>query len=262
MNDVTKAIRLGNRVWNRLFYSELVETDQYQICFTPELPTLRYLSSAQAIRGGSIGELESEFTSRGLQPALFVDPLTPAYIRGGIQAGGYVKDEGDTDRYRALVLSDLIAPSPRAGLVLSAVDGRELDTFLRIVGETNGAPEAALRVLARKLGEKPSGSGTIVMPFLAKLDGIPASTVCLGMTEGFAYLSLGGTLEPHRRLGIFQALRLHCLAIARGLGCSHAFTNVAVPNEASQRVSDRSGFQDGFLHELWVKPYSTGSPTP
>lgn len=89
--------------------------------------------------------------------------------------------------------------------------------------------------------------------FLASVDGMPAGTGELYMSDGVAWLSADATLPQFRGRGVQTALQARRLAVAAEAGCELAVSEAA-PGGASQRNMQRHGFSVAYTRVDFAVP--------
>lgn len=260
---VTGIIKVSNRVWDYLYYDEVIDTPEFQVTLS-RLPDL-YLNSAHAVRTPDLKKIENFMTQRGKIPAIYTDPLTPTSLVNELFNQGYIRhdsgEHNETELWRILNLKgptqdpSSVLKVPESDLTLHYLtpqDNLQLADFLIIDGTTNQLDEQTVNQIRHNFLTK-SRPDTLVYPIVAYLKGQPVASMCLGISEGIAHISESGTQESYRGLGIFPWMRLKMIEKAHSARCDFLVSNTLESNSSSQRGSDKSGFLKGFYRHLWVK---------
>lgn len=261
-NEIVRAIRATNKIWDLTYYDQLLDTDNYQLCVTPQL-TDEYLNSIQAVQVDlTLQKIEHIFKINNMTPAIFTDPQTSAVLKDELIANGYQIIEEETELWR---IFDLKKQLPDAASVLRIpeseiefitfdpkTDSKNLEIFLKIDQTSNQIDDETIQQVRRNLLQK-SREDAEVIPIIALVNGSPAACLCLGISDGIGNISEAGTLENSRGQGIFPWLRIQCLRIAKEHGCDFVMSNTLASNTSSHRASDKAGFSRGFYRYLWLK---------
>jgi len=109
-------------------------------------------------------------------------------------------------------------------------------------------PPAAQRTLARIVAARPD---TCLL--LALVNGCPAGTGELYISDGVAWLSADATLPQHRRKGVQRALQAKRLQLGADAGCQFAVSE-ALPGSSSQRNMERAGFRVAYTRVDLMAP--------
>lgn len=232
--------RASNRFWHAMYYDELLEFDTHQVSYLKNANRL-YFNSAHSLckqDARILSGIEEFYRERGLPPAVYVDPESPAGLEDALKSRGYV--ERDEERENWYLLSFADAPSrakyPPHGddlprdpgtefLVFHAMtDSRLLDDFLRVDAEVNGLDAAAVASLKKNL-LRPKRSDVQLICALAVREGKPASTVLMGLHGRHAFLAEGATLSEFARQGLSTRMTAVCTRLAAQLGRDGVIVN-------------------------------------
>jgi len=235
-----KMFRASNRFWHAMYYDELLEFDSHQISYLNGANRL-YFNSAHSLCTDDariLAGIEDFYRQRGLPPAVYVDPESPAGLEEALKRRGYVERDEERENWYLLSFADAStrAKYPPHGDDLPRDPGTEfvvfhpmtdsplLDDFLRVDAEVNGLDAAAVASLKTNL-LRPKRSDVQLICALAIKDGKAASTVLVGFHEEHAFLAEGATLPAFARQGLSTRLTAVCTRLAARLGCAGVIVN-------------------------------------
>jgi GNAT superfamily N-acetyltransferase len=233
---VHALLRANNRVWAALYYDELVETPAFQLTAMAGADA-GYYNCAQAVTNAdpaTLDAVEAFYQARGLPPAFYLDPDSAPGLEEHLVSRGY--QETCAEEERCLVHDAARLPPPGSLLRLppdrvrlAHLGGPEdplFGAFLHVDGAANDLPARIVDRLAANL-RSPAPPGVELRCLLALVDGEPAASCLVGLHEEYALFAECGTLPEHRRRGLFSALVLSGLALARGRGAGTALLTAA-----------------------------------
>ena len=263
---IDTAIRANNKIWNKTYYDDLMQVENYIISITPSLPQPD-LNCVQAVRTSDVDEIEKRMISLGLEPAIYTDPNTPQSVTDQLSVKGYKMLDASTKNNQTEVwrVFDLTQPIPNAQSVLKIperdvelhivdpkMDRGMFNDFLIIDQKTNKLDDKTIAQLKKNILSKDSDD-TKIFVLVAKIMNQPVSALCLGFADRMGFISEAGTIEEHRGKGLFPWLRIKSLEFAKECRNTHVISNTLESNTSSHRSSDKSGFIRAFKRELWIK---------
>jgi len=259
---IHRLIRANNAVWAALYYDELVDTSDYQLTFM-EGADAGYYNCAQAVSRADddvVSAIESFYTTRGLPPAVYLDPESAPGLQSLLAAAGYAEVPDEQEHCYVFDLhAGVVAPPPATALhvpagrvravKLGGPDDPLLPAFLDVDATANALPDRVRRKLEHKL--RSPVANVEVCCLLALLDGQPASSCVVGLVGEYALFAEAGTLPAFRRLGLSSWLTLEGLALAQRSGARFAFltagagaaSNVMVHKLGLRRLCTRTYMQ-------------------
>lgn len=202
---------------------------------------------------GDIATIEEFYLSRGARPLMGVCPLAHPETIAALGSRGWVVDGFE---------NVLCRPVGRAGDPAFAVANERVE-----IREAVTAADRELWKMVAATGfsaplpplDEQLALGEIVIHrlgsvlLLAFIDGRPAGTAELFITDEIAWLSADATLPAFRRRGVQRALQAYRLARAAEAGCAIAVTEAA-PGGPSQRNMHRMGFEVAYTRADLTKP--------
>jgi GNAT superfamily N-acetyltransferase len=149
-------------------------------------------------------------------------------------------------------------PEPRAGVEVRPSPDDDFEAWLELdadgsaVADTEGVPaheEFPREVLINALRDIAAAGGR---RYLALLDGVPAGTGSMRITDRVAQFTGAATLPAYRRRGVQTALLAARLAAAAAAGCDVAVVTTQ-PGSKSQQNVQRQGFELLYTRAVLVK---------
>jgi len=99
-----KIFRASNKVWNAMYYDELLDTDDFQISYLKEADRL-YFNAAHALASASseiLDTIEFYFKQRSMQPGVYLDPANPTALEETLLQRGYSLAEEEEENWYVL----------------------------------------------------------------------------------------------------------------------------------------------------------------
>lgn len=189
------------------------------------------------VTNGDLIAVEDFYACRSSRTSVAVCPLADATLREGLARRGYVPTSFENVLVLDLGEARLDECDPRVEVCI--VDEATREVWAHTVahgfsesGVITPAEESLAAVIAHRANS---------VRFLALVDGKPAGTGELAMTDGVGWLSADATLPAFRGRGVQTALQIARLRAALDAGCALAVSESA-PGSASQRNMERRGF--------------------
>jgi GNAT superfamily N-acetyltransferase len=172
--------------------------------------------------------------------------ITEAISEAELTAAGYVRHREEIFWTRSL--AGLSAESPADGIVLERAEPADQERYATLCNRAFGdEPGAAAGRQVSSAIDRPGW-----LHHFAVIDGEPAATSSLYLTDQVAVLLTSGTLPAYRGRGAQSALIHQRLSEARQAGCHTAVCCTVVDN-ASPRNMERHGFEQAFRFWIWSK---------
>jgi GNAT superfamily N-acetyltransferase len=188
-----------------------------------------------------VAALIAFFEERGASPDVDVCPYADESLRRWIAEYRFVTTDFETVLYQPLPAPALPAPAPGVQVrIADSAEERELWGRLEALGFSESQPTDADLALSRSLALRGDA-----LPFLGYLDGEPAGTGMLVVSDGVAMFNGDSTLPDKRNRGVQSAILAARLAHASEAGCDLALIE-ATPGGASQRNQERLGFRVAY----------------
>lgn len=199
-----------------------------------------------------IEAIERFYIERGSEPTMSVCPLAHPTLTESLGHRGWV-----VDYYENLLVRDLLARidiAPPGDVTIIEVECvEEADVWTAVAATAFSAPLDPSPEQMYLCGLVAARSGTRL--FLALVDGHPAGTGELFVSNGVGWLSADATLPQFRGRGVQTALQSHRLTAARASGCEFAVSE-SLPGGVSQRNMQRHGFEVAYTRPTFVAPAS------
>ncbi len=260
-----KILRASNKVWNAMYYDELVETQEYQISYLKDADRL-YFNCAHALITSddqTLNLIETYFMERGVNPAFYLDSENPKDLEQKLRDRRYVDISEEEENWYVRDCSasllqkyeDQVATfqAQNPGLetcIFAPCESQDLfDTFLKIDGDVNEITPPVLEKLRHNLLE-PKDSDVQFLCALACENGEPVSVGLMGITQGMAFLSEDATRPQFRQRGFHNWVCLKRSISALKLGASHIIVNCD-GNSYSNRSYQRLGFTKLFSRQYF-----------
>lgn len=201
-----------------------------------------------------IDAIERFYRERGSEPTMAVCPLAHPTLTESLGLCGWV-----VDYYENLLIRDLAQPIDQTSVqgvaIIEVESAEEADVWTAVAATGFSAPLDPSPEQLYLCGLVAARPGTRL--FLALVDGHPAGTGELFVSNGVGWLSADATLPQFRGRGVQTALQSHRLAVARAGGCDMAVSE-SLPGGVSQRNMQRHGFEVAYTRPTFVAPARQG----
>lgn len=138
-----------------------------------------------------------------------------------------------------------------AGPFVHSVRAAEVDEWLRILAEANGAISTTARAISDEFGRAAHDLDGAV-DLLARVEGHAAACGSVQPVDGVAWLGGAATLPEFRGRGLQQTLLDMRIDIAARDGCE-LVAATAAPDSTSSRNLERSGLTIVDTHTVWTR---------
>jgi GNAT superfamily N-acetyltransferase len=134
-----------------------------------------------------------------------------------------------------------------SGVSVERVSGAAFDAYCEAAAR---GFDADLQELRRHAERQRENAGARFIPFLARVEGVPAGTAALGELGDHAYLAAASVVPEHRGAGVYRALiaaRLaHCAERGISLAVTHAREDTSAP------ILEHLGFETVYRFQMFA----------
>ena len=228
--------------------ARVIEGGGYVGCLCPLRPDRSIVNAVAYHDGealiGALDQLGQIYEDAGIQAWTVWAPAEDTDVIGALATAGHTLDGLPREMAGVLEAMDL---EPRAELDLDP------EPSWRDIGEIN---EAAYFQSAGGAYFGPALVGMQGRPYVARLDGVPASCLVVFDVEDDAYVGLVATRKDAQRRGLAGELLRHALREARERG---ATTTTLEATAAGAPVYARVGYEDLGVIQMWERRVSNES---
>lgn len=196
-----------------------------------------------------VAALVAFFDGHGMAPKLDVCPHADASLLRWLATYGFVVTGFETVLYQPLPAACTTPLARGVTVRVAATDAdRDLWAMLEARGFTDDAPTAEDAQLSHELSRRSDA-----LLFIGSVDGEPAGTGMLVMSDGIAAFNGDSTLPAMRNCGVQTAILAERLRVAEQAGCDLALIEAA-PDGTSQRNQLRAGFRVAYTRVSLERP--------
>lgn len=258
-------IRDSNRVWQAMYYDELIDKSEYQISYL-EKADRPYFNCAQVLQNKSyLDEIEDYFLTKKLPPAIYIDPEGPKDLEPFLRERGYQEVQEEQENWYSLdcgqinfhalrqEIQNYHASSPDIECVpfLPLTSSSLLDQFIKLNGWVNKISPQSLNKLKQNLLH-PKDSHIQFICFLVCKEGQAISCGLVSCFQNKAFLSEGATHPKHQNKGIYSWHRKMAILLALQHKFSHLYVNCD-RGAYSNHTYKRLGFQEICKRQFFIK---------
>ena len=188
-----------------------------------------------------VAALIAFFEGHGMAPKVDVCPHADASLLRWLVTYHFVATGFETVLYQPLPAARVAPPASGVTVrVAQTEEDRDLWAALEARGFTDDAPTADHVQLARDISRRSDA-----LLFIGSVDGEPAGTGMLVISDGIAAFNGDSTLPAMRNRGVQSAILAERLRHAEAAGCELALIEAA-PGGTSQRNQVRAGFRIAY----------------
>lgn len=188
-----------------------------------------------------VAALVAFFEERGMAPKVDVCPHADASLLRWLATYRFVVTDFETVLWQPLPAVRTVNPAPGVTVRIAGTDEeRRVWASLEARGFTNDDTTAEHVALADEISRRRDA-----LLFLGSVDGEPAGTGMLVMSDGIAAFNGDSTLPAMRNRGVQTAILAERLRYAEAAGCELALIE-ATPGGTSQRNQERAGFRVAY----------------
>ncbi len=216
-----KIFRASNKVWNAMYYDELLDTDDFQISYLKEADRL-YFNAAHALASASseiLDTIEFYFKQRSMQPGVYLDPANPTALEETLLQRGYSLAEEEEENWYVLECNkasledfetkikefQIKNQSLECIVFVPTLPSILLDQFLELNGYVNSISTPALQKLKDNLLNSKDPKIQFIC-IIARENEKAISTGLIGLYNNMAFLAEGATHPKFRQRGIYSWL--------------------------------------------------------
>lgn len=199
------------------------------------------LGMGRVVEKEEIAALVAFFAERATPARVDVCPHADPSLLRWLAEAGFVATDFETVLYQPLPATELRATAPGVEVrIASTPEAREVWADLEARGFTDDQPTEDHRILSTSIALRAQA-----IPFIGYLEGKPAGTGMLTISDGIAMFNGDSTLPAARNRGVQSALLAERLRYAAAVGCDLGVIEAA-PTGGSQRNQLRAGFRIAY----------------
>ena len=261
--DNHTVIRNANRIWQMMYYDELIEKREYQLSlvYNADRDYYNCAHDVNNLNAKNLLKIQKYFHKNNVPTSIYIEPCTQTYMIPKLLRAGYklVKEEQENWYFFDLFQLDKlpreeeylkISPERILYRQVSPADSASFDEFLQVNSTVNNIPNHLIKRLKNKANQYIDAKVMKNYYYLASIDRKPVTTGTIGLIERMGFLAEGATLVAFRRKGIFSSMMRHMLSFSKTQGCRYVFVNcdsTAFSNQACLKF----GFKFYFQRDLY-----------